>query len=999
MDGHVVGIVEVPVTNLRFREDLPARAFDQNIQRYLEPILEYDVQHSDPRNQIAGIIDEEEHLQVLQELGLTDTELLDTIRGGPYPILRNHVVEHGDGQHRIAAAKSLGDNASWTVALHKVTNKSSEYLSQIGYIKSRTQHCTYETRYSDGEIYLNIRNSQKQLKKEEESKWRFLLKEGKRIAVDMILLKPGICGALDELSAFHGLWAGMQLGNWHRHLALDCDIEIQKYLENMYDVWGKEFSLGDANLFPTVCIETVRTLEGRAPYACAEDRELIEEAFKSGKIYSRVVNPEKRALIAEKVLRYRGIIPSMRSLHENLKYFAIAVRIIRELLLPDEFRLRQNGLPSKRRRRLTDEGDPLPPLREALWQRWNKQATPFIEVSEGEFWPAFGQPSFKGVYIQLILAALRQFPYLNDKWGPRIDQGEEIAPATDPACTWLFCRRAHLLGIQGSLAHREAASSSLPMLVDVDSGAEAITPVDRRWGRPHTRTFRAIQQAAFLPILLDEEASSQMCVAFILREFINAFMGATWDVLNGIDWEGRQVSLANPPRQPGISHPVHNAGVDEDESMDVVEDMARSPHNSPISQHHFLDPPDGADHGGQQFTGLPSVMSDIDMLEAGCNQPSTEAIIEDMAMVDAPSSPRKSPEQLESSSGHTSHQSSIHSHGAHCQSTSHSSPYKSCLPSAIESDSTTTSVSAEGHGLHWNDVSGSDTLTNSWTPSGEKDRFFNYWNHSGWQPPAGLAQLPGSHSSSLKQTSGLHDTHWPAVEAWRWNTSIEPHESPLSLDNFDRSHRYDEERGYGRSSRWSTSLQSTNTPISVGRPGWGNGTSTSISARSLASGSMRATNGRLTLLGPGSHSSHTIEDGDRLGERASRMEPLRSFPTHGHGSFFSTCTPHWLRQQNSVSQASIDDQSDFSSIPLTPPRAMALYQQQSQNRSSSAVSPASHPGWSSAPQSIAWSLPSASEKRAFYHPSAFSHSRSRFGLGSPSAGSSVCEGWQEIGPK
>ncbi|KAI7775998.1 hypothetical protein LA080_006024 [Diaporthe eres] len=863
MDGHVVGIVEVPVTNLRFREDLPARAFDQNIQRYLEPILEYDVQHSDPRNQIAGIIDEEEHCQVLQELGLTVTELLDTTRGGPYPTLRNHIVEHGDGQHRIAAAKSLGNDAFWTVALHKFTNKSSEYLSQVGYVKRRTQHCTYETRHSDGEIYLNIRHSRITMQTEEESRWRFLLKGGKRIAVDMIFERPGICEALDRLCAFQGLWAGMQLGNWHRHLALDCDIEIQNYLANMYHVWADEFSLGDANIFAAVCIETVRTLEGRAPYACAEDRELIEAAFQSGKIYARIVNPKKRELILERVLEYRGIIPSMRTLHENLKYFAIAVRIIREFLLPHEFRSRRNGLPSKRRRRLTNDGDPLPSLRDALRQRWNEQATAFIEVSEGEFWPALGQPSFQCVYIQLFLAALRQFPFLNDQWGPRIDQGEEVAPATDPACAWLFCRRAHLLGIQGSFAYRTATSSSLPMLVDVDSGAEVITPVDRRWGRPHTRTFRAIQQAAFLPILLDDGASSQMCVPFVLREFITAFMGATWDVSNAIDWEGRHVSLANPPSQPGISHPVEDSEVNEDESMDVVEAMVPSPHNSPRSQHHFRDPRDGEGQGEKQFHGLPSGMSDIDMLEAGCNQPSTAAIIEDMTMVDAPSNRRQSPEQLESSSGHRNDQPSFHSHGAHCQGSSHFSPYRSCSSFAVDNDNTTASVGTEGHGLQWNDVPGSDTLTNSWTSLGERDKVVNYWNDTGEHHTIGGTELPDSRSSSLKRTSGRHDTQWRAVDAWTSSSPRELSDGPSSLGTFDRAHRCGEERGYGRSSRWSTSLPSTNSPISVGRPGWGTETLASISARSLGGGSMRASNDRSTPLVPGRYSSHTVEDSER----------------------------------------------------------------------------------------------------------------------------------------
>jgi hypothetical protein len=148
---------------------------------------------------------------------------------------------------------------------------------------------------------------------------------------------------------------------------------------------------------------------------------------------------------------------------------------------------------------------------------------------------------------------------------------------------------------------------------------------------------------------------------------------------------------------------------------------------------------------------------------------------------------------------------------------------------------------------------------------------------------------------------------------------------------------------------------------------------------------MRAPSGQLTPSGPGRYSSRSTEGSDRLDKRSSQRESLLSLPTQSHGSLF-------FRRQNSVSQASlaIDDQSDFSTVPLTPPSPMALRQRQSRNQSSSAVSQVSHPGWGSAPQSIAWSLPSASK---LHHPPASLQSRSRFVMSSPSTGSSVHEGW------
>ncbi|WQF90510.1 hypothetical protein CDEST_15524 [Colletotrichum destructivum] len=84
-----------------------------------------------------------------------------------------------------------------------------------------------------------------------------------------------------------------------------------------------------------VDIATVQLLEGRAPKLIKSDRRTVKEAFDSGKAFTRVQDAQLRAKMRKSVLQFRGVIPSLKSFHESMKYTSIGVTVVLNLMYPE----------------------------------------------------------------------------------------------------------------------------------------------------------------------------------------------------------------------------------------------------------------------------------------------------------------------------------------------------------------------------------------------------------------------------------------------------------------------------------------------------------------------------------------------------------------------------------------------------------------------------------------------------------------------------------------
>ncbi|KAH8678523.1 hypothetical protein BX600DRAFT_431795 [Xylariales sp. PMI_506] len=517
MDGILVGIIQVPVQHLRFREDLAAREFDKRISDYLVPQIKHDLRDADPRNRVEGIVDDERLGLILDDLRLSYAELYHTISTNQYPHLPNRIVEYIHGQHRIEAAKAFEFDCTWTVELRWYQGLSRDYLSKVVHIKDRADQFAHETRFSDGDIYRAIKDSEDVMDSARIRKWANRLTDGKNKSRGSIDRRDNLTGILDRLRPMQGLWSGKMLGNWGHYFALHCDVMICRYLqERMYTCLSRITCGGRYQ--GSIDLTTVRFLEGRAPSASQYDYELIRKAFDSGQLFSRISDAGHRSAIRRNLLELDVLIPSFRTFHENMKYFSIAARIMKNLLFPNEGDARRKS------------SDPNFSLLEALHNCWEAPSVPLVELSDGVFQPLLGVASFEIMYCQLFLIILREFPFMDRHFTTRVDHGEQIEAGIRPDRKYLFYLRAKLLGFRNQQVEEGIAreiSPYTPIFEYIPSETLTLISKTRRWGRPHTRTFRVIQQIAYLPQLVAHPPKSiYPSVLFIFRDFFHAFFGS-----------------------------------------------------------------------------------------------------------------------------------------------------------------------------------------------------------------------------------------------------------------------------------------------------------------------------------------------------------------------------------------------------------------------------------------------------------------------------------------
>lgn len=89
-----------------------------------------------------------------------------------------------------------------------------------------------ETKFSDGEIFRNVRKYIGNKSSVKLKMWTARLSPCKLIALNQLLRHSQLVQALDALLPFPGLWDGLQLGNIQRLLALHCDEVYKSILVN-----------------------------------------------------------------------------------------------------------------------------------------------------------------------------------------------------------------------------------------------------------------------------------------------------------------------------------------------------------------------------------------------------------------------------------------------------------------------------------------------------------------------------------------------------------------------------------------------------------------------------------------------------------------------------------------------------------------------------------------------------------------------------------------------
>ncbi|KFY97504.1 hypothetical protein V498_02025 [Pseudogymnoascus sp. VKM F-4517 (FW-2822)] len=410
-------------------------------------------------------------------------------------------------------------------------------------VEKKHFHHQTTSNFSDGEIYLKIVEAETFGLEKNIQLWQTRLSTCKQDGLERLLRNDGISGALNELRGFPGLWKGLELGNVTRLLALHCNEASRAFYRSV-----------DLKL-TAVCPETVQFLQLRAPEASAADRTSIIQAMRHGTIFSNVSKNSKRA-ITKALLSLTVIIPTIKTLHENLKLVEIGVKILRNDILGTRVRTT---------------------IRDALRDKWRPPRDMRIETKEGQFRSLHNlTPSaqWELTYQQIWLFILRHFPGLSGT-APRLDSRKKSLPSCcirDSATyqqIWLFILR-HFPGLSGTALRLDSRKKSLPSCCIRDSatkrrfsqftahlgivkskmstetsavcthrisvhGAATDSLADgeirgRRCGRPFYSSYMQYRNELYLPTLAKTFTRSYKELptsTYVLRDFMLSFFGPT----------------------------------------------------------------------------------------------------------------------------------------------------------------------------------------------------------------------------------------------------------------------------------------------------------------------------------------------------------------------------------------------------------------------------------------------------------------------------------------
>ncbi|KAI1181453.1 hypothetical protein F5B17DRAFT_425259 [Nemania serpens] len=510
MESNCVGIVKIPLSLLTFN---PPRGFEVgdgnvfDIQR--EQLLRIDAKRvkklarifrngqcepSHPEHQMLGAVTCQTLAGILSTLQLSREELVRKSLAHEYPSLNGDFkIWCLQGKIRALAARlAFGDEAWWTIKLLTEARASS----------FPTKHPT-RTAPSIG----------RKNRTEEINRWLTRLSQCKRKGLFALLKEKIVYQALDDLLPYTGLWDGLQLGNVHKHLATHCPTPMANYLRHVRNTYDEIFR-GVEQCRDSLDVDTVLFLQYKCPSASTDDRELIQGAMRRGRIFVLVPDGVLRSTLLANILSLQVVIPSIRSYHQNMKYFSIAAKILQDHVECPPPRGRQ-------RRRLS--------LLHNLYNDWTLPNESVIQVEKNKYELLNRLLTPQLAFVLLFLDTLRDFARLSEESPLQDNQGGRMAAFLDEQ----HLARLHQSAITLGFRNAKLSQGELVVRGDEDmnlSSKGSPTPADWRGGKPPISAYKELARCSFLPVLYQSrEIAATPSVAFIQHDFMRSFFG-TFDI-------------------------------------------------------------------------------------------------------------------------------------------------------------------------------------------------------------------------------------------------------------------------------------------------------------------------------------------------------------------------------------------------------------------------------------------------------------------------------------
>lgn len=325
---------------------------------------------------------------------------------------------------------------------------------------------------------------------------------------------------MKDMASLPGLWEDMKLGNWAKHLAAHVDELIVVYWrDHMRKIWDEIFEgLEDQERY--LDPYTVRFVQFKSPARSQTDRRAIRDEMAKGSLFPNISNQAQRDKLLDNIVKIKAVIPSILTFHENMRYLTMGAKIL------------ANHIEVKRRKRRRGKPStfPRPPesLVENLGRDWRWVGN-YAEVREGHYLTIHEPLDAKGAFVQLILMALRLFPFLGSVSPLQDVKGYGMDAFIDDSYKRRLCMGALCLGYRNwkILEGIQLSSSEVPRTIPKGHSLSD-TMSGWRGGMPTISVFQKLRECSFLPSLegaAQEPAESEPDPLLVKADFVHAFFG------------------------------------------------------------------------------------------------------------------------------------------------------------------------------------------------------------------------------------------------------------------------------------------------------------------------------------------------------------------------------------------------------------------------------------------------------------------------------------------
>ncbi|KAK4997103.1 hypothetical protein LTR66_003421 [Elasticomyces elasticus] len=302
---------------------------------------------------------------------------------------------------------------------------------------------------------------------------------------------------------------------------LKCDEELLRYLAHVRSAWHGILD-GVEHSSHSVHSRTVSAVQALAHSHSSSDKASIEDGIRGGSIFAGVRDDDSRSRMFRNLCSVPGLVPSLHTFFENLKYLEPCCTVLKRLLNSGNKKTIWRGLTG-------------------CYYRPDQPVAEYAEDDRRQHSPTDLATDRSLAYKQLWLSAMRHFPEMTAV-APRKELGKG-KPAVKQSCPipWqrfgdlavsLGFRTQQALDLQredpskalavqlahsidaataaddvlvtrlASLVRQIQARHKMPSVSGFAFGSDARdTLVDRRYGRPFEGSHNADRSALFLPVL------------------------------------------------------------------------------------------------------------------------------------------------------------------------------------------------------------------------------------------------------------------------------------------------------------------------------------------------------------------------------------------------------------------------------------------------------------------------------------------------------------------